>query len=395
MPINKSNYNASLSGISEDIDITPSKYRQAVERYKAVGSWLEDGDYGYYTGTPSIYPQGSFRLGTVVRPIRGGKESDYDIDLVCELPISKSSAEPKATKMMIGARLKDNGTYRPLLEDEGKRCWTLKYAEQDGIGFHMDVLPSVHDDSGYTKTAIAITDKQGFTYDWSASDPNGYAEWFEERNRPAFEQVAILQKALIREREPTLFAAVDDVPNQLVRTPLQRSIQIMKRHRDVMFDGRPYPPISMIITTLAGHLYNGEQDVYSALSNIVGQLDQHSVLMKSQSLANYSLAARGLIRRMSDGTWYIENPVNPKENFADRWHEDNSARAKAFFEWTVQIKEDLVDILTDGRPDPELTLSKSLGVPSSSSRLDFLRSSEHRTGPSIHIPSRSSKPWSH
>ena len=32
-------------------------------------------------------------------------------------------------------------------------------------------------------------------------------------------------------------ASVDDVPDQLVRTPLQRSIQIMKRHRDVMFNG--------------------------------------------------------------------------------------------------------------------------------------------------------------
>ncbi len=393
MPISKSKYTASLNGISQDIDIAPSKYQQAVDRYEAVGRWLEGGEYEYCNSVPSIYPQGSFRLGTVVRPIRNGKESDYDIDLVCELPIPKHLKGPKAVKLMIGNRLQANRVYRDRLDAEGKRCWTLEYAEQDGIGFHMDILPSITD-SGYSETAIAITDRQGSAYYWSASDPRGYAAWFESLNKQAFEQVAVLQKASIRDREPAVFASIEDVPDQLVRTPLQRSIQIMKRHRDVMFENSSYEPISMIITTLAGHLYNGEPDVYSALSGIVSQFDEHSVLMKSQSLPNHRLAARGLIRRMPDGTWYIANPVNPEENFADRWHEDGHARADAFFRWTAQIKDDLVKILEDGRRNPERTLSKSLGIPANSSRLDFLVASEARLGPNIHIAPRAPKPWS-
>ena len=394
MPINKSKYTASLNGISQDIDIAPSKYQQAVDRYEAVGRWLEGGEYEYCNGAPSIYPQGSFRLGTVVRPIRNGKESDYDIDLVCQLPIPKYLKGPKAVKMMIGDRLESNRVYRDRLDAEGKRCWTLEYAEQDGIGFHMDVLPSIPD-SGFSQTAIAITDKQGSTYDWSASDPRGYAAWFESLNKQAFERVAVLQKALVRDREPTVFASIDAVPDQLVRTPLQRSIQIMKRHRDVMFDNSPYGPISMIITTLAGHLYNGEADVYSALSGIVNQLDEHSVLMKSQPLPNHRLATRGLIRRMYGRTWYIANPVNPEENFADRWHEDGHARADAFFRWAAQIKDDLVKIMEDGRRNPEFTLAKSLGIPANSSHLDFLVASETRPGPSIYIAPRAPKPWSY
>ena len=394
MPINKSKYTAFLNGISQDIDIAPSKFRQAVDRYEAVGRWLEGGEYEDCHGAPSIYPQGSFRLGTVVRPIRNGKESDYDIDLVCELSIPKHLKGPKAVKMMVGDRLQANGVYRDLLDTEGERCWTLEYAEQDGIGFHMDVLPSIPD-SGHSQTAIAITDKQGSTYDWSASDPRGYASWFEGLNKQAFDRVSVLQKASIRDRDPAVFASIDAVPDQLVRTPLQRSIQIMKRHRDVMFDNSSYGPISMIITTLAGHLYNGESDVYSALSGIVSQLDEHSILMKSQPLQNYRLAARGLIRRMPGGTWYIANPVNPEENFADRWHEDGHARADAFFRWAAQIKDDLVKILEDGRRNPELTLAKSIGIPSNSSRLAFLVASEARSGPSIRIAPRAPKPWSY
>ena len=49
--------------------------------------------------------------------------------------------------------------------------------------------------------------------------------------------------------------------------------------------------------------------------------------------------------RNPDGTWYIQNPVNPGENFADRWHEDNNLKAQAFFQWVKWAKNDLVDVV--------------------------------------------------
>lgn len=36
-----------------------------------------------------IFPQGSFSLGTVVRPYRESKEMDYDLDFVCCLSLQK------------------------------------------------------------------------------------------------------------------------------------------------------------------------------------------------------------------------------------------------------------------------------------------------------------------
>ena len=229
MPIDRVMYSEFLNRIAQDIDIPPSKYQQAVERYESVGKWLEQGNYQYCHDTPSIYTQGSFRLGTVVRPIRAGAEADYDIDLVCELPIAKHLTQPKTVKIMVGNRLREHKTYRGLLDEEGRRCWTLEYAEQDGIGFHMDILPCIRDNVYDKPTAIAITDKHGRTYVWSASDPNGYAGWFEECNRMAFQRVAAKQKESIFLLESATFASIDEVPDQLVRTPLQRSIQIMKR----------------------------------------------------------------------------------------------------------------------------------------------------------------------
>ena len=127
--VDKNRYSRFFEKIAEAIDIPPSKYQDAVDHYQAVGKYLEDGEYPGCAGELSIYPQGSFRLGTVVRPIRDGIEASYDIDLVCELPIEKHWTNPRSVKLMVGNRLKEHGTYRKLLDEEGKRCWTLEYAE--------------------------------------------------------------------------------------------------------------------------------------------------------------------------------------------------------------------------------------------------------------------------
>ena len=208
---------------------------------------------------------------------------------------------PQAIKSMVGNRLREHGTYRKLLDPEGRRCWTLEYAEQDGVGFHLDVLPAVPDGRG-----LAITNKNGSVYSWSASDPRGYGAWFDGKNDAAFARAVVEQKQNIQRRAPLIYSSIDKVPDQLVRTPLQRSIQLMKRHRDLRFnhsDRIDYAPISIIITTLAAYLYGNEADVYSALSGIVGKLQAHAALVEGKTIGR-SLAAMGLIQRRPDGTWY-------------------------------------------------------------------------------------------
>ena len=396
MTIDRNAYANFLEKVAEDIDIAPGKHRQAVGRYMAVGHWLEEGGYPGCVDAPDIYPQGSFRLGTVVRPIKGGKEADYDIDLVCELQSTKEWTDARTVKRMVGERLREHEGYRRMLDDEGKRCWTLLYAEQDGIGFHLDVLPSVPDPQYMYDKSIAITNRQGTVYDWSASNPKGYGDWFDDRNRAAFLRVSAEQKRAIRARAAEIFASVDEVPDQLVRTPLQRSIQLMKRHRDVMFNGglsADYAPISMIVTTLAAHLYGDEPDVYAALTAIVSKLHGHAGLVENRQI-ELALANLQLIQRRPDGTWYIGNPVNPAENFADRWHEDNHARARAFFRWVDALREDLVDILEENRLETaRKRLARVLGVPTAASLLGLITLTEAAASPArVHIGG-AARPW--
>ena len=49
----------------EGLDISPTMYKNATDKYKAVGTYLQEQGVEC-----DIFPQGSFRLGTVVRPYR-------------------------------------------------------------------------------------------------------------------------------------------------------------------------------------------------------------------------------------------------------------------------------------------------------------------------------------
>jgi len=318
-------------------------------------------------GEPQIYVQGSFRLGTVIRPLKEGKESDYDIDLVCQLETRKGNTSPEDVKTVIGNRLEEHADYQRMLDDEGRRCWTLNYAEKDGIGFHLDVLPSLQEhgetveliaNSGthaqIAEKAIAITTKNDFDYSWSTSNPNGYAEWFDSRKLPSFEKIASAQKQhlFVSTESLSLYEKVEDVPDALVKTPLQQAIQLLKRHRDRRFAGHGLEkdkPISMIITTLAAHLYEGESDLFTTLKNTISTIDAHARLIDHgfEDL-HVKYASLKLINKKTDGTWEILNPANRGENFADRWHENEQRKARAFFQWVEWLKADLLDVLELG-----------------------------------------------
>lgn len=359
---------AALIEIARDLDIPPSKYRDAVNHYTAVGNWLDAQSSPLRKYRPAIHPQGSFRIGTVVRPVKRGREADYDIDLVCRLEATKAQLTAARLKHLVGDRLKEHETYRMMLDDEGRRCWTLKYAEADDIGFHLDVLPSTPEDRAYIEElvrygvhpelaqhAIAITERSGRElHIWveGGSNPYGFAEWFDEVNEKAMARAEPLQKQLIFEANRPIYASVQDVPDGLVRTPLQRSIQLLKRHRDVRFSGHQWEaekPISMIITTLAARAFREDElELDESLQGILERID------------NYD--ATGVVERR-DGKWWIPNPVNPGENFADRWNDAGSHRAEAFFEWVAWVRQDLAQAEDQPTVQKRATaLAESFGV---------------------------------
>ena len=326
-----------LQHLAESLDISESRYKQAEERYQAVGNWLARDESIVAKYSPDIYPQGSFRLGTVIKPITDAEE--YDIDLVCELSLTKDQLSQKQLKGVVGYEIKGYARANKMKSppENGRRCWTLNYA--DGAQFHMDILPALPDgdsfrlflenkgfSAAWTDLAIAITDNTHQNYeriddDWLRSNPKGYAEWFKECMKVQFNARRMLLAESIR-------ADVEKVPEYKVKTPLQRAIQILKRHRDIMFaDDQDDTPISVIITTLAARAYNNEADLLEALVSIVHGMPS-------------------FIQR-KDGAPWVENPVNPTENFADKWKERPQREAK-FRQWLQQVRADLNTALRSG-----------------------------------------------
>jgi len=375
------NINQGLDEWVRRIDIPPHKYKLAEDRFNRIKDHLEYGSYRT-ASIPSarVYAQGSYRLGTIVRPLKNGEESDFDIDMVCEVQRQKES-DPELLKDDVGEEVQSYASNKGMVSPkEKRRCWTLEYApDGDGIGFHVDVLPSIPDPElgeltsfqnnsigatspQYTDTTIAITDKENGRdpeYEWRSSNPDGYAKWFYEICQPGFTPDLVQrQKQYIVEVCSTIEGAYRyalDVPDELLRTPFQRAIQILKRHRDVRFAGHPdeeYKPISIIITTLSAYMYLGQSNMLTTtsavLERIIYMLSEHASLVENKAMLNKDVRAMKLIQHVSD-KWYIPNPVNPHypgdpdekgENFADKWDRDNHARAKAFFQWVEWLRED-------------------------------------------------------
>lgn len=361
----------SLEQFAEDLDIPESRYLEAKKRYEGVGEWLGKDDSPLSKYAPEIYPQGSFCFGTVIKPITN--KDEYDVDLVCLLAgLRKQSTSQEQLKKMVGDRLRANDIYKRLLDLEGTKCWTLNYANE----FHMDILPAIADEvlraqGGLLADAVLITDKQKIANkdpEWPESNPRGYAKWFQSRQESVF---IALRKRLAE----SVKASVDEIPEYRVKTPLQRTIQILKRHRDIYCARKKNncKPLSIIITTLAASLYKGQDNIYSAIYDILLGINDNAVKQV--------------------GKFYIPNPAHPGENFADKWDEDPSL-PKEFFEWVNDARSVFGSSLLEKTENMEFgkKLEESLGMQSRSADAD----QKYSGGSPVYVKVNSSserRPW--
>src|SRR6266542_1506350 len=120
----KESLNELLSKLGEELDIPDHIYEEAVRKYESVGEWLDAQNSPLRQYRPEIFPQGSMRLGTAVRPI--DDDGEYDIDLVCHLTIDKENITQKDLKDKVGKRLGEDDKLKKILE-ESRRCWRLNY----------------------------------------------------------------------------------------------------------------------------------------------------------------------------------------------------------------------------------------------------------------------------
>lgn len=324
-----------LEALVVEVELPDSAYDKAVSRYTALGTWLERPESTIQQYGPDVSLQGSFALGTATYPLN--RKEDYDLDLTCKLQrgLTRASHTQFQVKEMVRHELQLYRDQRNIEErlEEKRRCWRLQY--KDTPGFHMDTVPAIPGDEvrrgvliqemrahglpehllpELAREALWITDNKHPLYkfpapDWVSSNPAGYVRWFQSRLQGS----TVLTEAQ---------AKVDDVPVYRRKLPLQQVIQLLKRHRDVMFERLPdSKPISVIITTIAARSYRAGESLSETMVTVLHALND--------------------FRRSNSNE--VLNPVNPKENFADKWTMPEYAQhqlKKSFHDWVEQACND-------------------------------------------------------
>lgn len=267
-----------LNEMAKEVQLDETRYKRMVKSYESIKHWIEADELFFKPYKYEVYPQGSVRIFTTVKPI--GKD-EFDLDIVIHFKDNMILHKPDRIYTELKRRLNEHETYRKMLEPKS-RVLRLNYTGD----FHMDIMPGIQD-RFYDENKIRVPDRK--LGEWVSSNPRGYADWFMAKANLA--RTSLLEKALRAER-----IQVDDFNN---KKPLQRAVQLIKRYRDIYFkkDGS-YKTRSIILTTIAGQFYSGEESIFETVDNIIAAIQ-----------TKFSFPKR----------LKIYNPVNPEEDFTDKW----------------------------------------------------------------------------
>jgi hypothetical protein len=277
-----------LFDICETLQLTETQHGKAEKRYKSIAQVIDAADGPFAAMESNLYPQGSMRLGTTVKPIVG----PHDLDFVCEFAVSHDKIDPMKLLDEMYKLFSEHGIYEGMVEKKN-RCIRVIYKDD----FYLDILPACRDHIN-GGTCIQVPDRDA--KDWKPSNPMAYAIWFENATQRIVvtryrRSIAAMDKAASVQPIPEIQATEE-------KTVLQLIVQLLKRWRDVHYADSDFPPISVVLTTLAGNTYKGErlvsQALLSVLDGIVAKID----------------AAHRQGRRLE-----VLNPVHSEEYFSERW----------------------------------------------------------------------------
>jgi hypothetical protein len=153
----------------------------------------------------------------------------------------------------------------------------------------LDILPACPDyDAGGSCLLIPDVKLDRFC----KTNPQGFIAWF---------KVQTLKRRIMAFDEAIKGAAMPLPAPQPAhhKQILQLAVQLFKRWRDIYYSGMEnVAPVSIILTTLSGKHYGGEQSIIQALASIVEGI-------------NESIPSQGRL--------VVTNPANAEEDLSDRW----------------------------------------------------------------------------
>ncbi len=245
--------------LRDEVNINQSRLDRLHTAVGAVSGYLEEN----LTGYQKMEPQGSFALGTIIKPVDDNDEYDADIQIVMN---PRPGWKPKDYIKAVYDTLKENKTYADKLRLK-TRCVTVDYAGD----FHLDVVPRITI-RGQHYICNRLEDK------FEPTDGNGYRDWFNEKNR-------------------------------ITGGNLKKVVRLLKYLRDHKGN---YTAKSILLTTLAGQFIRKSDEGTEAVRTVADTLVTVLTRMNAYLQKNPSMPE-------------IRNPVLPSETFNRHWDQTKYA----------------------------------------------------------------------
>ena len=239
--------------LRDEVNLIQSRLDRLETSVGAVNDYLKDNLPGYQT----MDKQGSYALGTLIKPVDDNDEYDADIQIVMN---PNPKWEAKDYVHAINKTLAGNKNYVDKLRLK-TRCVTVDYAGD----FHLDTVPRVT--SGGKHYVCNRVDNK-----FEETDGTGYRDWFNEKNR-------------------------------ITGGNLKRVVRLLKHLRD---HKNSFTAKSILLTTLAGNTIKASDKGTAAVSTVADTLE--TVLSR---MSNYLQQHPNMPE--------IKNPVLPTENFNRHW----------------------------------------------------------------------------
>lgn len=332
-----------LDSVFDNLDLNKTQRERIETAYKAVGNYLASCEHPLLKDA-QIYPQGSMRLRTTNKPL---SQEEFDVDLILFLPHAGYATRDEIVEVVKQHLLKHKD-YEDLVEDL-PRGLRINYKGD----YHLDITPAKeYNFPGLLGHPLWVVDKHtGF----KESNPEGMAQEFDK---------ACSMLPVIRRRQIFLEAltnkSVTELPDQSKKKPLNRIIQILKRHRDVWSqqDGNlhaDFRPISVIITMLASLAYVEVVKSGKEYDNEFDLILDVIELMPLHIESNFDKVL-------------VTNPTMRPENYAEKWNRierlEGQKYRKAFYAWhqaAVDTFERLAGANNQGMDNVFAALSGAFG----------------------------------
>ncbi len=284
------------------IQLPPSKYRLACERYKTIADYLERDGSPLKDQIARFYPQGSMAIGATISS--RGHDQEYDIDIVGEL-LLPSDTPPKIVLDTLYTAIKgEKGSRYYDMVKRRTRCVTIYYED----GMHLDVTPVIlqssypertsdlfHDDPDkpHEEPAKLLMNAWGFCtlFKANTADTTSFADRY-SRSVRTFD---VLAKAETEEVDP------QEDPSRKSSDVV--ALQLIKRFRNIRYGNRDerLPP-SILLSKFVN-------DAANPMDSLVDALIYHTTFIRQQLIG-------------ADRNFKLVHEVNPtcKEDcFTDRW----------------------------------------------------------------------------